>query len=200
MALRAFESHPMRRIVVMMSISLDGLIEGPNRELDWHLVDDELHNDFNRQLGAMSVFLNGRIMFELMAEFWPTADQDPASTAPMIEYARIWRDTPKMVYSKTLTRADWNTTIVRDVLPADIERLKAEPGGDMSLGGADVAAAFQRHDLIDAYRLYMHPIVLGRGKPLFPRSDARIDFRLADTRPFGNGVVMLHYERARERR
>jgi dihydrofolate reductase len=102
---------------------------------------------------------------------------------------------PKKVFSRTLERADWNATVVRDVVPEEIMELKAQPGGDLVLGGADLAAAFMRHDLIDEYRLYVHPIVLGQGKPLFPPSDTRIDLRLAETRTFGNGVVLLRYQR-----
>jgi dihydrofolate reductase len=113
----------------------------------------------------------------------------------MVEFARIWRDMPKIVYSKTLERADWNTTIVREVVPEEIMELKAQPGGDMVLGGADLAATFMRHDLIDEYRVYVHPVVIGKGKPLFPPSDASIDLRLVESRRFGNGVVLLRYQR-----
>ncbi len=120
----------MRNIILMMSVSLDGFIEGPDRELDWHMVDDELHSHFNEQLSQMGAFLNGRVTYELMAEFWPTADTDPSSTGPMVEYARIWREMPKIVYSRTLERADWNTTVVRDVVAEEVIELKAQPGGD----------------------------------------------------------------------
>jgi dihydrofolate reductase len=185
----------MRRIVLMMSVSLDGFFEGPHHELDWHLVDDELHAHFNEQLGAMSAFLDGRVTYELMAEFWPTADQAPASSAPMVEFARIWRDMPKMVYSRTLQTADWNATVVRDVVPEEIRELQGRPGGDMAVGGADLAATFRRHDLIDEYRMYVHPVILGKGTPLFGPSDVPTDLRLAETRAFGNGVVLLRYER-----
>src|SRR6267378_3241573 len=153
----------MRKIILMMSVSVDGFFEGPNRELDWHMVDDELHSHFNEQLSAMGAFLNGRVTHELMAGFWPTADSDPSSTGPMVEFARIWRDMPKIVYSKTLERADWNTTVVRDV----------------------VAAAFMRQDLIDEYLLYVHPVIIGRGKPMFQPFDAKMNLRLAETRTFG---------------
>jgi len=180
---------------MMMSVSLDGFIEGPDREIDWPLVDDELHSHFNEELSAMGAFLNGRVTYELMAGFWPTADTDPSSTGPMVEFARIWRDMPKVVFSRTLERAGWNTTVVRDLLPEKIMELKAAPGGDLALGGADLAAAFMRHDLIDEYRLYVHPVVIGRGKPLFQPSDAKISLRLAGTRTFGNGVVLLRYQR-----
>ena len=185
----------MRKIILMMSVSVDGFIEGPDRELDWHMVDDELHSHFNEQLSAMGAFLNGRVTYELMARFWPTADTNPSSTGPMVEFARIWRDMPKIVFSRTLERADWNTTVVRDVIAEEIQELKAQPGGDLVLGGADLAAAFMRHDLIDEYRLYVHPIVIGQGKPLFQPSDTKINLRLAETRTFGNGVVLLRYQR-----
>jgi dihydrofolate reductase len=113
----------------------------------------------------------------------------------MVEFARLWRGMPKIVFSRTLDRADWNTTIVRDVVVEEILALKAQPGGDLALGGADLAATFRLHDLIDEYRLYVHPVLIGRGKPLFAASDATINLRLAETRTFGNGVVLLHYQR-----
>ena len=185
----------MRKIIFMMSVSVDGFFEGPNHELDWQTVDDELHRHFNEQLGAMGAFLDGRVTYELMAGFWPTADRDPSSTGPMVEFARIWRDMPKIVFSRTLERADWNTSVVRDVVPEEIMELKAQPGGDMMLGGADLAAAFMRHDLIDEYRLYVHPVVIGQGKLLFQRSDTRIRLRLAEARTFGSGVVLRRYQR-----
>lgn len=131
-----------------------------------------------------------------MAGFWPTADADPASTGPMAEFAGIWRDMPKIVFSRTLERADWNTTIKREMVVEEILALKAQPGGDLALGGADLAAAFRRHDLIDEYRIYVHPVLIGRGRPLFGESDATAQLRLAGTRTFGNGVVLLRYQRA----
>jgi dihydrofolate reductase len=147
----------------------------------------------------MGVFLDGRVTYELMAGFWPTADRDPSSTEPVVEFARIWRDMPKIVYSRTLDRADWNSTVVRDVVPEEVMELKAQPGGDMVLGGADVAASFMSHDLIDEYRIYVHPVVIGRGRPLFPAADAKIDLKLVETRTFGNGVVLLRYQRPDEK-
>jgi dihydrofolate reductase len=113
----------------------------------------------------------------------------------MVEFARIWRDMPKVVFSRTLERAEWNTAIKRDVIVEEMMALKAQPGGDLALGGADLAAAFMRHDLIDEYRLYVHPVLIGRGKPLFEPSDSRTGLRLAETRAFGNGVVLLRYGR-----
>ncbi|MFD6966816.1 dihydrofolate reductase family protein [Streptomyces sp. NPDC059979] len=186
----------MRKIILMTQVSLDGYIEGPERQIDWHLVDDELHQHFNDELRSMGGFLSGRVTHELMADFWPTADADPANAGPMAEFAGIWRDMPKYVYSRTLQRAGWNTTIVRDVVPEEVAALKAAPGGDLTLSGADLTASFLRHDLVDAYRIYVHPVRIGRGKPLFPPTDGGpVPLRLEGTRAFGNGVALLRYGR-----
>src|SRR5438132_4648561 len=123
----------------MMSVSLDGFMEGPRRELDWQLVDDEVHSHFNDVLRPMGAFLSGGVTYELMAGFWPTADRDSSSTAAMVEFAGIWREKPKIVNSRTLKEAGWNTTIVRDVVAEEVEALKAQPGGDLALGGAELA-------------------------------------------------------------
>lgn len=177
-----------------MSISLDGFFEGPDREIDWQSIDEELHQHFNDRLSQMSAFLHGRVTYELMAQFWPTADADPASTAAVAEFAGIWREMPKIVYSRTLQQADWNTEIRRAVDPAEILAMKNLPGGDMAVGGADLAATFGRHDLIDEYCLYMHPVLLGAGHRLFPAAGSARALRLVESRSFGNGVVLLRYQ------
>ncbi len=176
-----------------LQVSLDGFFEGPRGEIDWHLVDEELHSHLNEKLAAMGAFLDGRVSYELMAGYWPTADQDPASTPAEVEFARIWREMPKIVYSRTLEQAGWNTTVMRDVVAEDILALKAQDGGDMALGGADLADTFRRLGLIDEYWLYIHPVLLGQGRPLFKHADARTGLTLAGTQAFGNGVVLLRY-------
>lgn len=104
---------------------------------------------------------------------------------------------PKVVYSRTLEHASWNATVAHDVAPAEVLALKAKPGGggDLVLGGSNLGAEFARHDLIDEYRLYVHPVVIGRGKPALHPSDANVPLQLVETHIFGNGVVMLRYER-----
>ena len=120
------------------------------------------------------------------------------ATPTMVEFARIWREMPKIVYSRTLDSEAlaWNTTVAREVVVADIERLKAEPGGDLVVGGAELAAAFIRHDLIDEYRIYVQPVLIGRGKRTFLAPDVKARLRLLETRVFGSGVVLLRYQRA----
>jgi dihydrofolate reductase len=184
----------VRKIVVMMSVSLDGFIAGADRDIGWHHVDAEVHAHFNSELAQMGVFLDGRITYELMVDFWPTADQDPAASKEVADFARIWREMPKIVYSTTLENADWNTTIARGVVVQDILKLKAEPGGDLALGGAELMATFLRHNLIDEFRLYVNPVAIGAGIPMFP-VDVQTRLRLIDTRTFGNGVVLLRYGR-----
>jgi dihydrofolate reductase len=185
----------MRKIVLMSSVSLDGFIEGPNQEIDWHQVDAELHQHFNDEIRTFGALLSGRVTHELMAAYWPNADKDPGAGPEMTEFAGIWRNIPKVVFSRTLQHADWHTTIVREVVPEEIRALKEQPGGDLCLGGADLAATFLRHDLVDEFRIYVHPVLIGRGKPLFPDSEALTGLRLVETREFGNGVVLLRYER-----
>ncbi|WP_371478251.1 dihydrofolate reductase family protein [Kitasatospora sp. NBC_00315] len=186
----------MRKIVLSMSVSLDGFFEGPDREIDWHLVDDELHRHFNEQCGVMGAFLEGRVTHELMAAFWPTADADPTAPEPVAEFAALWRDMPKIVFSRTLERADWNTEIRREVVAEEIRALKEQPGGDLAVGGAELAAEFRRLDLIDEYRIYVHPVLLGRGRALFGPADGLVGLSLLETRAFGSGVVLLRYGRS----
>jgi dihydrofolate reductase len=153
----------MRKVTLFVSVSLDGFFKGPKKAIDWHMVDDEFHAHANEVLKAAGGFLSGRVTYELMAGFWPTADADPASTPRVKEFARIWRDIPKVVYSRTLTSAGWNTTIAREVVRGEVEGLKARARGDLVVGGGDLGAAFMRQDLIDEYRIYVHPIQINRG-------------------------------------
>ncbi|MGO4493723.1 dihydrofolate reductase family protein [Arthrobacter sp. 2YAF22_2] len=183
----------MRKIILALQVSLDGYVEGPDRDIGWHMVDEELHSHFNEHLRTMGAFLSGRVSHELMASFWPTADQDPACPPTMAEFAGIWREMPKVVYSSTLEATDWNTTVVRDVIAEDILEMKAQPGGDLALGGADLADTFRRLGLIDEYWIYVHPVLIGRGTPLFKPADSKTPLTLVQTRAFGNGVVLLRY-------
>jgi dihydrofolate reductase len=183
----------MRKIVVQMMLSLDGRFEGPDRDLSWHLVDEELHAHFNEQLATNSAFLEGRVTYELMEAFWPRADQDPDHPPTMREFAGIWRAVPKIVFSRTLQAVGPGTSLRAEVDPDEIRALQQEPGGDMTLGGVDLAATFRRLDLVDEYRLYVAPVVVGGGRRLFESGDAPVSLDLVEDRRFGNGVVLLRY-------
>jgi dihydrofolate reductase len=184
----------MGRIVMPVSVTLDGFHEGPDADLGWQLVDEELHTHFNEELAKMSAFLDGRVSYELMSGYWPTADQDPASSPAEVAFAKIWRDMPKVVYSRTLEEAGWNTRIEREVVPEEVRAMADAAPGDLALGGARLAAAFRRHGLVDEYRLYVNPVALGAGTPLFDPTDGPVRLELAAApRTFGNGVVLLRY-------
>ncbi|GAA2835217.1 dihydrofolate reductase family protein [Kitasatospora sp. CM 4170] len=185
----------MRKVVLFMSVSLDGYFEGPERDIGWHRVDEELHLHLNRVIAPLGGLISGRVTHERMAGFWPTADQAPDASPAVVEFARIWRELPKTVFSRTLTHADWNTTVLHEVTPAAVAALTAGKGGDLALGGANLAETFLRLGLIDEYRLYVHPVRLGRGRRLFPATTESTDLTLLETRPFPNGVVLLHYAR-----
>jgi dihydrofolate reductase len=185
----------MRKIVLTMSVSLDGYIESPDQDISWHRVNQEMKDHFLEFLRPMSAFLSGRITWELMARFWPTADKDHPEDPFMVDFSGIWKSKPKILYSRTLEQAAWNTTLCREVDPVRIRALKAQEGGDMTVGGAVLAAEFMRHDLIDEYRVYVHPVLLGKGKPLFGPMEGRMDLTLAGTHRFGNGVVLSRYLR-----
>jgi dihydrofolate reductase len=175
--------------------SLDGFIETPNRELDWVIVDEELHQYINDQQSSVDTHIYGRRMYELMAKDWPPAGDDPSAPGYIVEFARIWKSMPKIVFSKTLERVDWNSRLVRDDAAKEIARLKAQPGKNLSVGGANLAATLMRQGLIDEYQIFVHPVILGAGTPMFPSLSDRINLRLVDSRTFGTGVVMLVYQR-----
>jgi dihydrofolate reductase len=182
----------MGNVVFSLSVSLDGFMSGPNGEIDWHHVDAELHAHMNEWLGRTTAFLEGRRTYELMEDYWPTADQQPDATPVEVEFAGIWRGMPKVVYSTTLESASPGTTIKREVVLDEVRALSAT--GDIVVGGPNLAKTFIALDLVDEVRLYVNPIVLGAGQPMF-QSDTRLDFELIESRTFGNGVVLVRYQR-----
>ncbi|MFG3409915.1 dihydrofolate reductase family protein [Streptomyces sp. NPDC048142] len=216
----------MNRIVTSISLSLDGFFEGPGQDIDWHTVDEEVHQHFNDYLRTMGGFVEGRVTYQLMEEFWPTADrrpptadrrpptadrrpptadrrpptadQDPANEGPMAEFAGIWRNMPKFVFSRTLESVGPGATLLHEVDPEQVRSLRDAASGDLVVGGADLVESFRRFDLIDEYRIYIHPVILGRGRPFFRDTEERQMLRLLETRTFGNGVVLLRYATVRE--
>jgi dihydrofolate reductase len=184
----------MRKVIYSMGVSLDGFIEDRNRSIDWSEPDPELHRLANDQAREAGAFLYGRRLYELMEGYWPTADRQPGLRDYELEFARIWTETPKVVFSTTIERVGPNARLVRDGAADEVRRLKAEPGGDLDLGGAGLAATLMPLGLIDEYRLWVNPIVLGGGTPFFPALEDRIGVALVETRTFDSGQVYLRYE------
>lgn len=182
----------MRDVIYLMNLSLDGFIEGPDGKFGWAYPDDEVHqfhNDVARDLGA---FLYGRRMYETMAG-WQTADKNPSATAVMLEFARIWKEKPKIVFSTTLPAVGENCRLVRGDAATEVSTLKKQPGGALGVSGPGLAASLARHGLIDEYRLVFYPVLTGGGKPYFPGLSQTVHLRLLETRTFRCGAVYLRY-------
>jgi dihydrofolate reductase len=185
-----------RKLIHSTGVSLDGFIAGPDGEIDWAAPDEELHRFHNEQTRELGVHLCGRGLYETMV-YWETADQDPSASEVTLEFARIWQALPKIVFSTTLQRVEGkNTRLAQGDLVEEVAGLMRQPGGDVAVGGAGLASELIERNLIDEYRLFVSPVVLGGGTPYFPALQRRIDLELLETRTFGGGVLYLRYARS----
>jgi dihydrofolate reductase len=187
----------MARLVYGMNVSLDGYAAAPDGGLDWTYVDEEVHGWWNDRIREASAYLYGRRIYELMAAHWPTADADPASGPVEREFGRIWTAAPKVVFSSTLDSVAWNARLERGRIEDVIDRVRNEFDGDLDVAGPTLAAALVQRNLIDVYRLVIHPVVLGRGLPFFPAFEQPLGLRLVETKRFDSGLIYLGYEAAR---
>ena len=187
----------MGKLIYLLNVSLDGFVETPDHGLGWTNVDDELHSWFNEQMRGLDATLYGRGMYELMSAYWPSAPSDPHVTGTELEFAQIWIDLPKIVFSSTLDRVDWNSRVVRGDVGDELARLKTEFDGDLAVAGATLAAELIRRDLVDEYRLVVHPVAIGGGTPYFPPLESPLALRLVETRSFTSGAVYLRYDAIR---
>ena len=186
----------MRDVVYMASISVDGLIGSANGDSSWAVPDPELHRHFNELESSIDAHLYGRRMYELMTEYWPTADERPSTPDYEVEYARIWKAMPKFVFSNTLDRVDWNAELVRGDAIREVARLKRQPGKSMSVGGSVLATSLAQSDLIDEFRFYVMPTIVGKGTPIFRTLGKHIGVMPVEVRQFSSGAVLLRYRRA----
>jgi len=178
----------MGKLVYILNVSLDGFVETPDHSLEWTSVDEELHTWFNDQTRALDATLYGRRMYELMAGYWPTAEDDPWATDAMREFSRIWKPMPKIVFSNSLEQVDHNARLVRGDVATVLADLRREFDGDIDVGGPNLAGQFVRRGLVDEYRLVVHPVVLGAGTPFWPELDAPLRLRLTEARSFASGA------------
>jgi dihydrofolate reductase len=184
----------MRKLIYSMGVSLDGFIAGPDGDIDWSAPDEELHRFHNQQAREVGAQLYGRRLYETM-RYWETAEENPSASEVELEFARIWKDTPRIVFSKTLEKVEGNARLVSDNVAEEVAKLKEEPGKDLAVGGAGLASSLIELGLVDEYRLFVSPVVLGGGTPYFPALDERINLELVETRTFGSRVVYLRYGR-----
>jgi dihydrofolate reductase len=198
----------MRKLIYGMNLTLDGYIAtgsepphtataGANDDISWGVSNDELFQWWLDRERAIGLLLYGRKLWEAMSSHWPTGDQRPDATPAEIEFARNWRDTPKVVFSSTVDKVDWNTRLVTGDPVAEITRLKAEDGDPMGIGGATLARAAMLAGLIDEYQLVTHPVLVGGGMPFFTALDRWVNLNLVETRTFPGGVTLTRYETRR---
>jgi len=182
----------MGKLIHLATTSLDGYIEDASGSFDWSAPDEEVHAFINDRVRSASVFLQGRLMYEVMA-VWET-DPSLAESSPITrDFAQIWQGLDKIVYSTTLDRViTTRTSLERRFDPERVQSLKAEAAGDIGVGGSTLAAAVWRAGLVDEYQLFLVPWLVGGGKPALP-PDVRLPLELLDQRRFESGVVYLRY-------
>jgi dihydrofolate reductase len=188
----------MRKLIYGMNVTVDGFIAAAGDDIGWTgPPSEELFQWWLDQERAIGLLLYGRKLWEAMSAYWPTGDQRPDATPSQIAFAKNWRDTPKVVFSSTLEKVDWNTRLFTGDAVAEITRLKAEDGQPMRVAGATLAAAPMRAGLIDEYTIVTHPVMVGRGTPFFTALDRWVNLKLVETRTFPGGVVLTRYETKR---
>jgi dihydrofolate reductase len=184
----------MRNVIYSMTVSLDGFINGPGGEIDWSAPTEELHRFHNKQTRELGAQFCGRRLYEEMV-YWETAHESPSAPEHVLEFARIWQDLPKIVFSTTLENVVGNARLATHGIVEEVARLKEQPGGDLAVGGAGLAASFIELGLVDEFRLFVSPVLLGSGTPFFPALQARVNLELVETRTFGSRVVYARYRR-----
>ena len=185
----------MGKIISFMHISLDGFVAGPNGEMDWIKVDEELFDYVGKRISEGDMALYGRVTYQMMENYWPTAADQPTATQHDIEHSKWYAKVHKVVLSKTMKDADLaNTTIIDDNLSDRIKEIKQRTSKDILLFGSPIAThSLMQLGLIDGYWLFVNPIILGQGIPLFTNIKNKIKLKLLTTRPFSCGVTELSY-------
>ncbi len=187
----------MGRFVYSMNVSLDLRIEqvsGDNGAGEWLRIEEEMHREANAQTQAIALMVQGRIMYEIMEEYWPRAPQDTSLPDYMREYGEIWMAKPKVLVSRTRHSAGHNTRIIGgDNAIEQLAALRAGTDGSIGVGGATLATQLLRAGLLDELLLRTHPAILGFGRPLFDDYDMPIDLDLIEQRSFKSGVTLHRY-------
>jgi dihydrofolate reductase len=184
----------MGRLGVFNLVTLDGYFTGPGGDISWHNVDDEFHAYAERNANSGNTLLFGRVTYELMAAYWPSAEA--VENDPIV--ARGMNNASKVVFSRTLEKAEWtNTRLVKGDILGEVRRLKGQLGKDLTvLGSGSIVSQLARAGLVDEYQILLNPLALGSGRTMFEGISERVTLRLTATRTFGNGNVLLCYEPA----
>lgn len=181
----------MARIVYSMMVSLNGYIAGPNGDIGLPVPEEALHRHFNDMMEQTSMELCGRRMYEAM-RFWDSPEREASASKVERDFARAWQKTPKIVFSTTLREVGPNARLMNGDVENVVSSLKVKTEGYFSVAGAELAAHLARANLIDEYRLYMHPVVLGGGKPYF-QSGLSLTLTPLGTESLPQDVTLLRY-------
>ncbi|HLH14174.1 MAG TPA: dihydrofolate reductase family protein [Solirubrobacteraceae bacterium] len=185
---------PLPRVVYSLSVSLDGFIAAPDGAIDWSVPDDELFAFHHQRVKETGVQLCGRRLYETM-DYWETVDEGGLE-AEEAAFARTWRALPKVVFSTTLQSVAGNARLAAGGVEEEVARLRREQDGDIGVGGAGLARACMELDLVDEWRLFVNPVLLGGGTPFFPALQRRVGLELLETRTFASRIVYVRYGRA----
>ena len=185
----------MRKLVVFMHISLDGIVAGPNGEIDWIKVDEEIFDYAGSRINEADTALYGRVTYQMMEDYWPTAADQPSATKHDIEHSKWYNQVAKVVLSKSMKGQDHkNTTIISEDLLGEINKLKQKQGKDILIFGSPTAVkSLMQFDLIDDFWLFVNPIVMGKGISLFGDVQEVMKLNLLASRAFSSGVICCHY-------
>ncbi len=185
----------MRKIISFMHISLDGFVAGPNGEMNWIKVDEEIFDHVGKRIGETGAALYGRVTYEMMEGYWPNAGDKPNASKHDIDHSKWYNKAHKNVLSKTMKDTELpDTTIISDNLSDRINKIKQEEGSEILLFGSPTAThSLIQQNLIDGYWLFVNPIILGEGIPLFTHIKDKIKLKLITTRQFTCGVTELNY-------
>jgi dihydrofolate reductase len=190
--------NTLRKIIVTMRVSLDGFITGPHGEMEWmeEFFDEALANYESELQKTVDTTLFGRVTYQDFESYWPMVALDPASPKGLAEYAHQLNAMRKIVFSRTLSHVEWNnSTLVKEIVPEEITKMKHEPGRDMVIyGSASIVQTLTNLGLIDQYQLLVYPVVLGSGKPLFQNILHKVKLLLISATTHPSGVVVLSYQ------
>ena len=184
----------MRKIIYRTHVSLNGLIEMPGAAPDWVIVDEELFRFMSRLERQVGGYLWGRGMYVNNRALWAAADTRTMA-AYVVEHMQIREQIPATVFSSTLERVEGSARLERGDPVAVVTRLKEQPGPDLSVGGVQLTAALMQAGLIDEYHIFVQPIILGAGRPLYPPLNESLRLKLVETHTFQTGIVYLRYQR-----
>lgn len=180
-----------------MHTSLDGFVAGPNGEMDWINVDDQIFDYAGKRTDEADTALYGRVTYQMMDSYWPTAGQQPAATKHDIEHSRWYNSVSKVILSRSMQGQNLpKTKIISSNLSGSINELKKQTGKDILMFGSPTAAhSLMQHNLIDDYWLFVNPVLLAQGIPMFNSIEERRKLKLTTSHAFPSGVICLHYEK-----